>query len=289
MNRGSARQDVFLCDEDRVSFLELTAECRMRWALFVHAYVLMDNHYHLFVEDPHGNLSRSMRHLNGVYTQRFNRRQHRDGPLFRGRFRSRLVQHELYASALVTYIHDNPVRAGLVGRPEEYRWSSCWEVNQLADSSYLHERALAHACKQTCDMGTGRTLATLAVSQSGAILGNEDFQKRYRQAIVHMPMKRTRNVPEGRRLACPTVHEVVSAVAVCFGVSSQFIQRSVPGQRNWERTMAIVLSVEWTGNTAEEVGLSFGVRGPAVRAVCARCRPEVLMHPALRQVQDVLL
>ena len=95
-----------------------------RFGLEVHAYSLMPNHYHLQVCTPAGNLSRAMCHLNGVYTQRLNRLHNWDGPVFRGRFKSQLVTEEAYRRELVAYIHLNPVRAGLVRRPDESGWTS---------------------------------------------------------------------------------------------------------------------------------------------------------------------
>jgi REP element-mobilizing transposase RayT len=84
----------------------------------------MSNHYHLCLITPEGKLSRIMRHVDGLYTQRFNRAHRRDGSLFRGRYKAIVVEAEEYLSSVVRYIHLNPVEAGLAKAPEEYRWSS---------------------------------------------------------------------------------------------------------------------------------------------------------------------
>ena len=84
----------------------------------------MSNHYHLLVHTPEGNLTRCMRHLGGVYTQRFNRRHGHDGPLFRGRYKAVLVEEEEYLLGLVRYIHHNPLKAGVVEDLRNYPWSS---------------------------------------------------------------------------------------------------------------------------------------------------------------------
>ena len=94
----------------------------------------MPNHYCLLIQTPEANLSRCMRHINGVYTQRFNRRHHLDGPLFRGRFKSILIGDDNYLIQLLRYICFNPVKAGMVKAPEEYPWS-CY-------SDYLSETPL---------------------------------------------------------------------------------------------------------------------------------------------------
>ena len=84
----------------------------------------MNNHYHLLIQTPQANLDRCMRHINGIYTQRFNRKYHIDGHLFRGRYKAILVVADNYLLEPVRYIHRNPVRAGIVKGPEEYRKSS---------------------------------------------------------------------------------------------------------------------------------------------------------------------
>ena len=84
----------------------------------------MDNHYHLLLRTPEGNLQRIMRHINGLYTQYFNRRQRTDGPLFRGRYKAILVDAEAYWLQLSRYIHRNPLEAAMTKRLEHYPWSS---------------------------------------------------------------------------------------------------------------------------------------------------------------------
>jgi len=105
MNRGRGKQIVFHSDEYYLSFLTLLAETRQRFGCVIHAYCLMANHYHLLIETPRANLSRIMRHINGVYTQRYNRLKKTDGPLFRGRYKSILVEQDAYLLQLTRYIH----------------------------------------------------------------------------------------------------------------------------------------------------------------------------------------
>jgi len=123
-SRGNAKQDVYLGRTDRIEFLKLLEDtvCRFHW--ICHAYCLMNNHYHLLIETPLGNLSQGMRHLNGVYTQNFNHRHERVGHLFQGRFKSILVEKETHLLELTRYIVLNPVRAGFVRTPELWPWSS---------------------------------------------------------------------------------------------------------------------------------------------------------------------
>ncbi|MBA4142854.1 MAG: transposase [Nitrosospira sp.] len=122
--RGNARAAIFLDDEGRSLFLDVLAECVARFGWLCHAYCLMDNHYHLLIETPKGNLSAGMRQLNGIYTQRFNRRHGRIGHVFQGRFKAILVERESYLLELCRYVVLNPVRAKMVQDPAEHGWSS---------------------------------------------------------------------------------------------------------------------------------------------------------------------
>jgi putative transposase len=122
--RGNARQDIFVDDEDRQRFLGGLTRVVSRFHLLVHAYCLMDNHFHLVVETPEANLSHAMRQLNGVYTQAFNRRHDRVGHVLQGRFKAILVERESYLLELCRYVVLNPVRAKVTRKPATYPWSS---------------------------------------------------------------------------------------------------------------------------------------------------------------------
>ncbi len=123
-SRGNASQPIFLDNGDKQEFLKVLNSVVDRFNWLCHAYCLMDNHYHLMIETPEGNLSRGMRHLNGVYTQFFNKIHKRVGHLFQGRYKSILVDKDKYLLALCRYVVLNPVRAKLVKNPNAWRWSS---------------------------------------------------------------------------------------------------------------------------------------------------------------------
>jgi putative transposase len=149
--RGNERKAIYRDESDRAHFLVLLAEATERFGLRIHAYVLMDNHFHLLLETPEANLSRAMQWLNVSYSVWFNRRHDRAGHLFQGRFKALVVEDDAGWQEVARYIHLNPVRiaglglnkrqqaasrAGLVAKPasalvaerlqllREFRWSS---------------------------------------------------------------------------------------------------------------------------------------------------------------------
>ena len=134
-SRGDRRERIFDDDKDRDAFLQIFASVVERCHWLCHAYCLMDNHYHLLVETPEANLSRGMRQLNGVYTQRYNRTHHSIGHVLQGRFKAIVVEKDSYLLEVSRYIVLNPLRAHLVSSPREWKWSSYLATVGEADAS----------------------------------------------------------------------------------------------------------------------------------------------------------
>lgn len=122
--RGNEKKPIFRDAGDRELFLDLLKRVNDRHQWLCHAYCLMDNHYHLLIETPEGNLSQGMRQLNGVYTQRFNITHDRVGHLFQGRFKAIIIEKEPQLLAVARYVVLNPVRAKITNQPSGWRWSS---------------------------------------------------------------------------------------------------------------------------------------------------------------------
>ena len=163
-SRGNCRQNIYLNDADRGRWLSVFAEICDRFNWVCYSYCLMDNHYHLFIETPEGNLSQGMRQLNGVYTQRFNRFHNRVGHLYQGRYKAILVQKEAYLLELSRYIVLNPVRARMVNTPQEWLWSNYRATIGLAPGKDW--------------LNTTRVLAAFDAKKSRAIRQFIDFVSR---------------------------------------------------------------------------------------------------------------
>ena len=156
-SRGDRREPIFVDDADRLTLLDVLAQAAERFDAQALAYCLMGNHYHLVLHTRSANLSRLMRHLNGVYTQRFNQRHGLVGHLFQGRFKAILVDRDAYLLALCRYVERNPVAAGLVPSAGDWPWSSFRAHVLLAptpewlDSDGLHGHLLGRAPVSSAD------------------------------------------------------------------------------------------------------------------------------------------
>jgi putative transposase len=193
MNRGWNKVAVFESPGDHGKFIDILRQTCEQFRLQVAAFCLMPNHFHLLVRTPEGNLPRCMRHLSSVYTQYFNRKHQSDGPLFKGRYRSILVEEETYLHQLVRYIHQNPVRAGLAARLEEYPWSShqgylsessewAWLSKSLVLGRFANRQEyLAFVRQDDSDVGEVFSLKRLP-----AMLGSDRFVGPADAKVVHL-------------------------------------------------------------------------------------------------------
>jgi putative transposase len=229
LNRGANRAEIFPNPAgDRTLFIDTLADVVRLWKIRVHAYTLMNNHYHRLIETPLGNLSRGLRHLDGVYTQRFNRVHHRDGPVFRGRFKSILVQKDNYFLELIRYIHLNSVRAGLYSAAQEDPFSShqayldptrrpWWLTTESALSFFSVGGATPHmSFDNFVSQGVPSNVMDIMHRKKWpAVLGSDDFIRGIRDQFIRTD-KPHEDVPQEKQLLrsrLPSVGHVLEGVA----------------------------------------------------------------------------
>jgi len=286
MNRGRVGREIFLDDEDRERFLLLVEDCTSRWNVWTHAYCLMSTHYHLLFEDKDGRLDRAMRHIDGVYTQWFNRKHQRDGTLMRGRYRSRVVQSEGYVVEVVRYLHMNPVDAGIVERAGDYEWSShraylgqkgleCLRIDDvlellglpLGDHAFDFDIFVHESVDADLD-------ARLRAQRWSPILGDEAFIEEFRGRVRDDATLQSVEVPDGRRLAALDLEEVICAALEVFGLSEGELLYGRRGHLNIPRLVTLLACRDRTPARAAAIGKRFFVQ-PGTVADLARCAREL--------------
>ena len=186
-SRGNRRAPIYFNDSDRYLWLDVLAQVCERFHFVVHAFCQMTDHYHIMIETVEGNLAQGMRQLNGVYSQKLNRRHAQVGHAFQGRYKAILVQKESYLLELARYIVLNPVRAGITESPQQWPWSSYnmmaareaaprWLERDWLLAQFAPDRATAVAayCQFVSD-GIAHQSPLAAVSAQ-LILGDDDFR-----------------------------------------------------------------------------------------------------------------
>lgn len=197
-SRGDGQEDIYLCDADRVAWLETFGAVCARFNWVCHAWCQMTNHYHILVETPEANLAQGMRQLNGVYTQQFNRTHAHAGHVFQGRYKAILVERDSYLLELARYVVLNPLRAKMVKRLELWRWSSYLATcGQEASPVWLQpdwilaqfgQRRSSAIAKYVSFVHEGARLPSVWAQLQGQIyLGSEDFVRKMQAKIEQKP------------------------------------------------------------------------------------------------------
>lgn len=286
MHRGARREAIFRRDEHCLLFLRSVEEAVEHHGLEVHGYSLMPNHYHLLVRSPLGNLSRCMKHVDGTYTQRLNLRYGWDGPVFRGRFRSQMIEEERYLDHVFAYIHLNPFRARLARRLDEPCWTSL--------RAYLgRERAPGWLTtgffgdRLGGSRGIEEAVRVRRKSTAGWLTELDEETGWIRPPDGESP----RAVSEGRGrigTARATVEDVLKRVALETGCDVRDLQRPEMGAgANPRRRLAVWALSRTLGSPHREIARALRMSEGAVANVLWRLRRETPRGPLLYWMEAV--
>lgn len=212
---------IFIDVVDREHFLKILAATIGRFGWSCYAYGLMDSHYSLLVETPQPNLSRGMKHLNGIYTQWFNRQHARSGPLMQGRFRSIVVEKESYLLKVARDIVLNPVRAKTARGPRDWKWSSYRAmVGVIRSPSFLARESLLLQFDKNPEAAVrayrefvkqGKDVDVWKDVTAGVLLGSEPFVQSHR--VLLRDLKKNRKIGSDPRLAIrPSLKKLFAGV-----------------------------------------------------------------------------
>ncbi len=265
-SRGNAKGSIFIDDGDRDKFLKILSSVVKKHEWLCHGYCLMDNHYHLLIETPKANLSKGMRQLNGVYTQTFNRIHDRVGHIFQGRYKAILVEKDGYLLELCRYIVLNPVRAGIVKEPEDWRWSSYLSTAGIEGvPEYLTVDWIlgqfGGICKEAQEgyrafVRAGFVEGSPWKNLRGQILlGSEGFTEKFRELLSKR--EKTKEIPKAQRyIGRQNIDEILNKE----GMKDREI-------RNRQIYEAIVLYGYTQKEVAEYLGLHYTTISKALREV----------------------
>ena len=303
INRGNHREKLFKSTRDYEKFVQYLEKAAERFALIVHTYCLMGNHYHLLVETPEPNLSMTMQWLNVSYATYFNRKQDRSGHLFQGRFKAILIEADAYLNHLSRYIHLNPVRAGIVETPGQYRWSSYPAfVGEQRPPKFLNtDRLLSIFGKNNKESRKNYQEFVEGVDikivkdpskklAGGFILGDTDFVNWVKDTFL-LKREDEKEIPQLKKLK-PRVNPeiIVEHVSKVFNIEAKKIQKKGL-KRNKAREVAIYLGRELSRLSCNELGDFFGgVSGALITMMNRRITEEIdrnrLLKKKIEKIKD---
>jgi putative transposase len=276
ISRGNEKGAIFIDDEDRRDFTSILAAVISRETFLLHSYCLLGNHYHLLLETPRGGLSRGMHWLNGRYAQRFNARHERCGHLFEGRFKAILVEKESHSLELHRYVVLNPVRAGIVERPQEWKWSSyratcgfvaappwlevSWTLRQFGQTMSETRRGFVEFVEAAMEISAAPILP-----RNRLFVGSRPFRTEMQARLGTKACDDEIPVSE-RTLTAPELADIEMIVAREWSVPIRELRRHRGGLA---KIAAIYLARKLTRLSAREVGAAFGVRRGRVANVIA--------------------
>lgn len=243
-------------------------------------------HYHLLVQTPDGNLSRGMRHINGVYTQRFNRRHKKEGQLFRGRYKGVLVEADSHLLEAMRYIHRNPLRAGMCKSLNDYQWSSHggylsrakkWEWLQNGDLLALLATSKKKQRASYLEFVSKGDLEEIerfySMKNLPSILGNKSFKEFVKEKFSNLMAQP--EIPDAKILAFDP-EQVIMAVCKYYGVSRPELFVSRRGVENLYKDVAIYLVRSLCRMTLPGVGREFGMHNySSVSSVIQRLKTRI--------------
>lgn len=303
MNRGVSHKNIFKNDKHRLTFLDLLGEAASLFQIKIHSYCLMDNHYHLLIHTPQGNLSRAMRHINGIYTQRFNRMEKREGSLFRGRYKAILIDKDSYLTQVSRYIHLNPVAAKLCSKPDMYKWSSCQYYCKNKDNpSWL-------ITKDTLLMMTGRKKkkAYKAFLQNGVnkeiskfykknhtstILGDKLFREKYLDELQEEQIDAAK-ADYNRTRERPLMDTINTVCAKYFKISKDDLYKNSRGRVNYYRQIGMYACRQWSCETLQGIAKQYGCKsyanvGYAVNCVRKRLVNDYKLRKTIKELEKTV-
>lgn len=267
-SRGHERGPIFRDADDRRRFLNLLASVVSDQAWLLHSYCLMGNHYHLLVETARATLSRGMHSLNARYSQQFNQRHERAGHVFEGRFKGILIQKEAHLLEIHRYIVLNPVRAGIVSRPEDWPWSNYRATSgAIAYPPWLE---VGSTLSLFSAFGSGATGAYVRFVAQGSLRGGSPLEgvrrqiylgdRRFLAEMTEHAKKRgsSQEVPAAHRKPLPVeIDEVRRVVCREWGIEPLALTGREAGDA---KLAAIYLARRLCGKSAREVGDAFGIK-----------------------------
>ncbi len=291
--RGNGGQPIFLTDNDRYRFYLLLQEGTCRFGYRVHAFCLMTNHVHLALQIGDIPLSRGMQNLSFRHTRWINWREKRTGHLFQGRYKAVLVDGDSYLLELIRYIHLNPVRSGMVSKPENYSWSghraylgeelllwltTDWMLGQFGKSIVKARAAYQKFVLEGLDEEHRPEFH--GVKEDRRLLGDDDFMEKCLEGHSDKPL-------------CLTTQKIVDTVCRAYNLDEVTL-RNPSQQRDASEARAVIgwlvreLGCATLSEVGKRVNRDVGSVSSAVRRLSYRIEEEIGLKDRILSIKAAL-
>jgi len=268
-SRGNNKNPTYTEKKDYKKFLEYLLKTKEKFNFYIYAYVLMTNHFHLLIQTRLANLSKIMHYLNTSYTVYYNRVHNKCGHLFQGRYKSLLVDTDNYFLKLTRYIHLNPVKAKIVEKPEDYKWSSYRDYLNKRDNQIIDKKEINALLNMSSKDYENFVLAGMHEEEKlfediygGCILGGDNFiknnLKKFKNEIENKNISYQKKMLYGKI----EINDIIEKVQRYYKINT--VDLTSRKRNFWPRKIAIYLAQRFTQLNNREIGEVFGIRSSSV-------------------------
>lgn len=279
MSRGVEKRIIYKNHRDKYRFLQILEESVQKHSLHIFAYCLMNNHFHLLLKTPNGNLSNAMHFINSSYVIYFNKKWDRVGHLFSSRYKAILVDKDSYAMGLSRYIHLNPVKANIVPKPELYKWSSYSDYRGFKSTPWLTAEWVLKLFAKDVHEGRKRY---------------KHFTEKVIEQKLIYPLENVSINSEIEELYTANKEELGSHIKPTFQDIRNLTAKDFSNEPKLNRKIAIYLSSLLSGHNLSEIGTEFGgIKKAAVKMIIDRLSKKIednnLLKDKILRLKDKLL
>ena len=284
MSRGQRKDKIYLDCNDKTKFIDKLKETICRFSIKIHCYCLMDNHYHLLIETPHGNLSKAMHYLNTSYANYFKVRHSLVGSVFQGRYKAILLEDDSYFFVLSSYIHLNPLRSGMVQDLRDYKWNSVHQyTNRKCDEMWLTRDLILNKINPDTYSSTlakwnmeNKNISRKKIYGCNDILGSEQFYesvvKRVKE-LVNQTGQPTCDFENSQQLFQLTREDGEASIVDLYNINKRIVYQNIKG--NVYKKIMIYGLKKYTAMPVKRIGEIFNITSQAVTISVKRLENEM--------------
>ncbi|MGM0607038.1 MAG: transposase [Candidatus Muiribacteriota bacterium] len=288
--RGERKDTIFLVNRDYEVFIEKLKETLIKYNVECAAFVLMPNHYHLYLITPEANLTKAIHYLNSSYTNWYKAKHEITGHVFQGRYKALLVDKDNYFFRVINYIHLNPVESGIVKKPWDYKWGSCLDY-VYGDNFFDFVNRDLYLKQLDKDLNQAQKKYKKVISRSkDANLPHRDLykglaigKKKFKEKVDDYIKKIDENVyiPSTRMNKTRNKDFFVNIVCKHFNIDKKELFKK--GKHNNYKKVFVYFSKKYSRMTNAEIGSLFDLHPGSISDIYSRLKKDIKINKGLKK------